>query len=271
MTSRISLYLCRRNVYRLIACLLTFSLTMMPLIHVTTASGAERHARNHSSDSRVTIATEKQSYASAAVPAAAPAPLAPSITATKVDSLISDDGDGKADPGLTEKIEYNITITNNGTDAADVVFDDTIDAHTTLVAGSINTQPIADPDTYSASGNIAISKAAPGVLTNDRDPDTGNNSGLTVTKVQGAGGNVGVATDTTAVGRGGVKGSVNLAANGGFTYEPPPGFEGQDTFTYETSDGTKTDTATVTITISGMVWFISNNAGGSSNHGKKAS
>jgi hypothetical protein len=189
--------------------------------------------------------------------------MAPSITATKVDTLISDDGDGKADPGGTEKIEYNVTITNNGTDAAEVVFDDTIDAHTTLVPGSINTQPIADPDSYSASGNIAISKAAPGVLSNDRDPDTGNNSGLTVTKVQGVGANVGNATDTTAVGRGGVKGSVNLASNGGFTYEPPPGFEGSDTFTYETSDGTKTDTATVTITISGMVWFISNNAGGS--------
>ena len=185
--------------------------------------------------------------------------MVPSITATKVDALISDDGDGKADPGETEKIEYTVTITNNGTDAADVVFSDDIDDHTTLVNGTLNTQPIADPDTYAASGNIAIAKAAPGVLANDRDPDTGNNSGLTVTKVQGVGANVGVATDTTKAGRGGVKGSVTLNADGSFTYEPPPGYEGTgvnaDSFTYEVSDGTKTDTATVTIKVS--VWFRS--------------
>ena len=267
MKSRISLYLCRRNIYALTACLLTFSLITMPFVQITIASsGAERQVGNHSPDSRVTIATENKNYRANPGPLPAPAPepmMVPSITATKVDALISDDGDGKADPGNTEKIEYTVTITNNGTDATAVVFDDTIDAHTTIVPGSINTQPIADPDTYSASGNIAISKVAPGVLTNDRDPDTGDNSGLTVSKVQGAGANVGIATDTTATGRGGVKGSVTLAANGGFTYEPPPGFEGADSFTYETTDGTKTDTATVTINISGMVWFISNNAGGS--------
>ena len=266
MKSRISLYLCRRNVYKLTACLLSFLLIYMPFIQIAIASsGAERQVGNHTSDSR-TISTEKQSYRAnnAAVPAPAPEPLmVPSITATKVDTLISDDLDGKADPGLTEKIEYNITITNNGTDASDVLFEDTIDAHTTLVNGSINTQPIADPDSYSASGNIAISKAAPGVMANDRDPDTGNNSGLTVSKVQGVGANVGVATDTTATGRGGVKGKVTLNSDGGFTYEPPPGFEGADSFTYEVTDGTKTDTATVSLTISGMVWFISNNAGGS--------
>jgi hypothetical protein len=266
MNSRISLYFCRRNVYALTACLLTFSLITMPFVQITIASsGAERHVSNPSSDSQITIATDKPSYRATNAPIPAPAPepmMVPSITATKVDALISDDGDGKADPGVTEKIEYTVTITNNGTDAADVVFSDDIDDHTTLVPGSVNTQPIADPDTYSASGNIAISKAAPGVLTNDRDPDTGNNSLLTVSKVQGVGANVGVATDTTATGRGGVKGSVVLNANGSFTYEPPPGFGGADSFTYETSDGTKTDTATVTINISGMVWFISNNAGG---------
>ena len=267
MKSRISLYLCRRNVYALTACLLTFSLITMPFVQITIASsGAERQVGNNNSDSRVTISTEKQNYRAnpnAPLPAPAPEPMVPSITATKVDALISDDGDGKADPGGTEKIEYTVTITNNGTDAADVVFSDDIDAHTTLVNGTLNTQPIADPDTYAASGNIAISKAAPGVLANDRDPDTGDATGLTVTKVQGVGANVGAATDTTASGRGGVKGSVTLNSDGGFTYEPPPGFEGADSFTYEISDGTKTDTATVTVNISGMVWFISNNAGGS--------
>src|SRR5688572_29979183 len=173
MKSRISLYLCRRNVYVLTACLLSFSLISMPFVQITIASsGAQRQVGNPSPDSRVTIGTEKQSYSAnpnAAVPAPAPEPLAAVITATKVDALISDDGDGKADPGLTEKIEYTITISNTGdTDAANVAFTDTIDAHTTLVDGTINTQPIADPDTYTATGNIGIEIAAPGVLANDR-------------------------------------------------------------------------------------------------------
>jgi len=73
---------------------------------------------------------------------------------------------------------------------------------------------------------------------------------------------VGVATNTTAVGGGGVTGSVTLASNGSFTYEPPPGYVGNDTFTYKTSEGTLTDTNTVTITISNMVWFIKNTGGG---------
>ena len=190
----------------------------------------------------------------------------PIISATKVDAILSDDGDSKADPGGTEKIEYTVTVSNTGagaTDATGVVYTDQIDAHTTLVPGSVNTQPIADPDSYMASGNIAISLAAPGVLANDRDPDTGNNTGLTVSQVQGVGANVGVATDTTAVGRGGVKGSVTLNSDGSFTYDPAPGFNGSDSFTYTITDGTFTDTATVNINITQMVWFIQNNGGGS--------
>ena len=39
------------------------------------------------------------------------------------------------------------------------------------------------------------------------------------------------------------------------------GFEGVDTFTYTLNDGEgNTDTATVSITVSGMIWFINNNA-----------
>lgn len=267
MKPRVPLYWHRRNVHVFIACLLAFSLIIVPFIPITAAmSGATEFPASamNGDDSE----TGKDSHRYTAnpnppIPAPPPAPVAAVITATKTDAIINDDGDMKADPGGAEKIEYTVTVTNTGTtDATNVTFSDTIDAHTTLVGGSVNTQPVADPDTYSASGNIQISLAAPGVLTNDRDPDTGNNTGLTVTEVQGAGANVGVAADTTASGRGGVKGSVTLNADGSFTYEPPPGFEGADTFTYKISDGTKTDTATVTINISGMVWFISNNAGG---------
>src|SRR5215813_309144 len=194
-----------RNLRVFIACLLSFSLISMPFVPIVAsmARAAERLKSPGPDDNSKTV-TEKRDYAATNVPVPvpvpepAPEPFAATIQATKTAALINDDGDGKADPGTSEKIEYTVTISNTGNaDATNVAFTDTVDPHTTLVAGSVNTQPIADPDTYAASGNIQISLAAPGVLANDRDPDTGNNSGLTVTKVQGVGANVGVATDTT--------------------------------------------------------------------------
>src|ERR1051325_5295136 len=61
--------------------------------------------------------------------------------------------------------------------------------------------------------------------------------------------------------------TVSGADMGKFSYNPPAGFEGTDTFTYTLSDSA-TDkgsaaanrTATVSIPVSGMVWFINNNA-----------
>src|SRR6185312_8873781 len=146
MTSLVSPRLSMRNVYQFIACLLSFSLIMMPFVPIAAASarGAERHGRvvGHSSKKSSTEAPSYTTNPNAAVPAPAPEPFAVNITATKVDALIGDDGDGKADPGTTEKIEYTVTVSNTGsTDATNVVFNDTIDAHTTLVAGSVNTQP----------------------------------------------------------------------------------------------------------------------------------
>ncbi len=169
-------------------------------------------------------------------------PLVPMITATKTDALLVDnDSDNNADTGDT--LKYTVTITNNGsTDATGVMFNDTLDPNTTLVPGSITTTPIAVNDTYAASGNIQISiNAANGVLANDSDPD-----GNTLTASAGA---------TSANG-----GNVTMNADGSFTYNPPPGFEGTDTFTYSITDGTTPDTATVTINVSGMIWFVDNTA-----------
>lgn len=44
-------------------------------------------------------------------------------------------------------------------------------------------------------------------------------------------------------------GTVTLNEDGSFTYDPPPGFIGNDTFTYEYSSRGSTDTATVTILV----------------------
>jgi VCBS repeat-containing protein len=46
-------------------------------------------------------------------------------------------------------------------------------------------------------------------------------------------------------------GSLSLASDGSFSYTPNAGFTGSDTFTYQASDGSLSDSATVTITIGG--------------------
>ncbi|MCL4262370.1 MAG: DUF11 domain-containing protein [Anaerolineae bacterium] len=169
--------------------------------------------------------------------------LSPAFTVTKQDALLVDnDSDTQADPGDT--IGYTVVITNTGPDpATGVVFTDTIDASTTLIAGSVETTPLARNDSYTALGNVRISHpAAAGLLVNDNDPDGG---AVTITSF-----------DPVSVQGGAVV--VNL--DGSFNYNPPAGYEGVDTFTYTiTDDEGDTDTGIVTITTSGMIWFINNN------------
>jgi hypothetical protein len=156
--------------------------------------------------------------------------------------LIDNDSDNVADTGDT--LKYTVTITNSGSmDATGVMFNDTVDANTTLDNGSIKTTPIAVDDSYTATGNVQITiGAGGGVLANDNDAD-----GNTLTASAGA---------TSANG-----GNVLMNADGSFTYNPPAGFEGTDTFTYTITDGTTPDSATVTFNVSGMIWFINNSAG----------
>jgi len=66
----------------------------------------------------------------------------------------------------------------------------------------------------------------------------------------------------SASAQGGTVTMVTSGANlGQFTYDPPRGYTGTDTFTYTIADGAATDTATVTITVSGRVWYVNNAAG----------
>ncbi|KAA3663384.1 MAG: DUF11 domain-containing protein, partial [Chloroflexi bacterium] len=180
-----------------------------------------------------------------AVPLAFSVPI---LTATKTDVLLVDnDTDNVADPGDT--IRYTVNLLNSGTmDATNVDFTDTIDANTTLVAGSVKTTPIARHDSYAATGNVGISvPAGSGVLVNDNDPD-GTTPTLTIVS----------SPSTSANG-----GNVAVASDGSFTYNPPAGFEGTDTFSYtvQDSDGNQ-DPATVSISVSDVIWFIDNSAGG---------
>ncbi|MCA1593451.1 MAG: cadherin-like domain-containing protein [Acidobacteria bacterium] len=202
-------------------------------------------------------ASKSEAGATATIQSAAvPQPLAavgPIITATKVDSFPDPNNDGKADPGAV--ITYTVTVSNTGTaDATAVQFTDSVDTNTTLVPGSVNTQPIATDDAYNVIGNVRIQpNAAAGLLANDRDPDTGNSTGLTAS-----------GPTTTTQG-----GNITINGDGSFSYNPPPGFTGTDTVTYTITDtGGKTDTAVATFTVgngtatpgTNVIWFVNSAA-----------
>ncbi|MBK9256194.1 MAG: cadherin-like domain-containing protein [Saprospiraceae bacterium] len=169
--------------------------------------------------------------------------LSSAISATKQDFLVGTDI-GPTGPSPGDILEYTIIITNSGSmDATATQFTDIIDVNTTLVPSSIQCSPIGISDSYNVFGNIAISvPAASGLLTNDLNPcGTGSLS-------------------VTAVNTTGTQGEVTFAANGSFTFNPASGFNGTTSFEYTVSNGTFTNTATVTLTVAGRIWFIDNNS-----------
>ncbi len=176
---------------------------------------------------------------------------AQTIVPTQTDEIIIDNGtSGKADPG--DRIRYKVTIQNTGPgDGTNVQLNVVPDPRTTFVLGSFLSSPLAVPDVYTCTGNVPIFVAAPGIKANDFD--------------DGAPGSLSISPATNqATVRGG---SVDIFADGSFEYTPPAGYEGDDSFTYTLNDATQagpgapvTDVGTVTITISGMIWFINNSA-----------
>ena len=204
------------------ACLIITLMMLGPLAPLSQASA--------SSSSRARTASTNAAPAPVpAAPAPVAAPLVPNISATKVDSFPDPNNDGKAAPG--ETITYDVNVSNNGTDANNVNFTDTIDSNTTLVPGSLKVSPLAYADTFSAAQNTALSVGAPGVLTND--------TGIPAPTA------VAIAGGATAQG-----GTVTLNTNGSFLYTPATGFTGVDTFNYTVTNGlTPNDTAQVTINV----------------------
>jgi VCBS repeat-containing protein len=88
-----------------------------------------------------------------------------------------------------------------------------------------NMPPVANPDNYGVTVDTSLSVPAPGVLGNDSDPQ-----GLSL---------------TAALVDPAMHGTVNVGADGSFTYTPDPGYTGGDSFTYEASDGIMTSPPTL--------------------------
>jgi uncharacterized repeat protein (TIGR01451 family) len=108
---------------------------------------------------------------------------------------------------------------------------------------SFGVRPLAVDDMRSATGNVRIDTANTGysVLANDQSPSA-----------------VISAFDATSAHGGEV--TMNTST-GTFTYDPPHGFTGTDTFNYTISNAAGSDQGTVVLTVSDMVWFINNTAG----------
>ncbi|MCB1134263.1 MAG: cadherin-like domain-containing protein, partial [Verrucomicrobiae bacterium] len=92
-----------------------------------------------------------------------------------------------------------------------------------------NAAPVANPDSYSVASGGVLAIAAPGVLANDSDAD-----GDALTAVP----------DSAPA-----HGTLDLDADGGFTYTPDSGYTGTDSFTYHANDG-ETNSPSVVVTLS---------------------
>lgn len=105
--------------------------------------------------------------------------------------------------------------------------------------------PRALDDAYDVIGNVGISvPAGAGLLANDDDPDGGSVQATVVS------------AGSTSAG-----GAIEISAGGDFSYRPPLGFEGEDSFEYSiTDDEGDSATATVTFTVDEVIWFIDDRA-----------
>ncbi len=118
----------------------------------------------------------------------------------------------------TDTFTYTVNDGNGGTDTATVTIN--VESDQTLLAAN-------DTATTDQNTNVTIN-----VLANDIDPE---NDPLEINNFD----------ENSASG-----GTISRSENGeALVYTPAPGFSGTDTFTYEATDGTNTDIATVTVTV----------------------
>ncbi len=117
-----------------------------------------------------------------------------------------------------------LRITEVTADGLGDILDETLDGSVTVTTP--NDAPVANDDNFETDEDVALNGD---VSTNDSDVD-GDNLTYSV--------NDNVSNGTLA-----------FDSDGTFTYTPDDDFNGNDSFTYEVSDGELTDTATVNITI----------------------
>ena len=122
------------------------------------------------------------------------------------------------DTQASRSLTIEVSDGNGGSDTAELVVN--ID--------DVNESPVAAADSFAGTEDQAI---AGNVLTNDTDVD---------------GDALSVVAETIETANGG---AVEIATDGSFTYTPAEDFHGEDSFSYTLSDGSLTDSGTVTLTV----------------------
>ena len=126
---------------------------------------------------------------------------------------------------VSRYIQYQVELATSDASQSAVLNDVTVN-----YALQTNQAPTANDDDYSTNEDTPLMVEAPGVLSNDADPE---NDPLFATKMSGP-----------------ANGAASLAANGSFTYTPNSCFNGYDAFTYKANDGTAdSNEAIVSITV----------------------
>ena len=137
----------------------------------------------------------------------------------------------------TSRATYTPVANYNGPDSFGYRVVDASGASSVVTTVSLTVTPAPDPpvaaaDGYATAPAQTLAVGPPGVLLNDTDAD-----GDPLTAV--------LATPPA-------NGTLDLNANGSFTYTPSTGFSGDDSFTYRAFDGAASSApATVTIAVSG--------------------
>jgi hypothetical protein len=156
-----------------------------------------------------------------------------SATPTAQNGVIALNADGS--------FAYNSASTFVGTDAFEYVVTNASGSSTATVTLTVIALPVALPDTYSTPKNMQLSVPAPGVLANDIV------SGASIISYGAPTGSeqtsIGIGTPTLQ------GGTIALGASGDFTYNPPSGFTGSDTFRYVIQNAAGSSTASVTVEV----------------------
>jgi VCBS repeat-containing protein len=171
--------------------------------------------------------------------------------------LVSSTTNGSLTLNTDGSFTYTPNSNFNGTDAFTYRTSDGADlsnvATVSLTINAVNDAPIARDDAATTDENATLIVAAPGLLFNDTDVDTGDI--LAVATVSGVAANVGT---TFALATGAL---LTVNADGSYTYNPNGAFEFLDTgeaiadsFTYTARDaqGAGSNLATATIIITGV-------------------
>ncbi len=164
-----------------------------------------------------------------------------SIAATNNNSLLANDSDPEGDPlqlsaNLIATVNNGLLTVDNiggftyipngnffGNDSFTYQINDgqgnTAQATATIIIDPVNDAPTALDDNYSTALNTTLNISAPGLLSNDTDPEQDS---------------LAVLVAPTSPPQNGV---LNLIPDGSFVYTPNNAFSGQDSFSYQITDG----------------------------------